>query len=163
VDDNELAVEVREAVSRLARPGGFVVVGLYNAFARLPHRVRRAAARLTGYRRIPFDPVLRDRDAEPDRREAWLRDQYFHPEEHRHTIAEVKGWFGENGVEFLRTYPSALIGEAPLERESLFTEADDDWSFESWLSQIAWAGTLGHEGGLFVTVGRRGESRPLAP
>jgi SAM-dependent methyltransferase len=143
-----------EALVRLSRPGGFIVVGLYNAIARLPHRARRAVARLTGYRRILFDPVLQGRDAEPDRRQAWLRDQYLHPEEHRHTIGEVQRWFRENGVEFLRTYPNALIGAGTLEG-ALFTEADDDWAFENWLSQIGWAAALGHEGGLFVTVGRR--------
>ena len=54
---------------------------------------------------VPFDPVLRDRAAEPARREAWLRDQYQHPEEHVHTLAEVQAWFAENGVEYLRAYP----------------------------------------------------------
>src|SRR5205823_2730023 len=103
------------AVARLAKPGGMIVVGLYNLWARVPHRLRRAAARITGYRRIPFDPVLRDRAAETERREAWLRDQYRHPEEHSHTIAEVQRWFRENGVEYVRTYPSALIGDDPLE------------------------------------------------
>ncbi|HKB77111.1 MAG TPA: class I SAM-dependent methyltransferase, partial [Myxococcales bacterium] len=44
------------AVARLLRPGGVVVVGLYNAYARLPHRLRRGVARLTGFRWIPFDP-----------------------------------------------------------------------------------------------------------
>src|SRR5437870_12081505 len=38
------------AVARLLRPGGIVVVGLYTAFARLPHRVRRGAARLPAVR-----------------------------------------------------------------------------------------------------------------
>jgi len=32
-----------------------------------------------------------------------------HPEEHRHTLAEVQGWFAENGVEYLRAYPSAML------------------------------------------------------
>src|SRR6202171_6878922 len=41
------------AMARLARPGGVVVLGLYHAFARLPHRLRRAIARATGYRFIP--------------------------------------------------------------------------------------------------------------
>src|SRR5258705_346321 len=45
----------------LLRPGGMIVIGLYNGFARLPLRLRRAVARLSGYRWIPFDPVLRDR------------------------------------------------------------------------------------------------------
>ena len=31
----------------------------------------------------------------------------------------------------------------------------DDWSVESWLAQLAWMWTLGREGGLFFTVGRR--------
>src|SRR6266550_4480866 len=33
---------------RLARPGGMIVLGVYNTFARLPTRLRRVIARLTG-------------------------------------------------------------------------------------------------------------------
>ncbi len=139
-------------IATLARPGGIIVVGLYNAFARIPLRLRRLVARISGYRWIPFDPVLRERDGEPARREAWLRDQYLHPEEHRHTLGEVQNWFSENGVEYVRSYPSALIGEAP---DDLFTAAGDTWSAEAWLAQLGWMRSLGHEGGLFVTVGRR--------
>ena len=95
---------------QLARPGGMIVLGVYNAFARIPLRLRRLVARLTGFRVIPFDPVLRDRHNEPARRQAWLRDQYQHPEEHRHTLAEVQDWFAENRVDYLRAYPSAVPG-----------------------------------------------------
>ncbi len=137
---------------QLARPGGMIVLGLYNAFARIPLRLRRIVAKLSGYRYIPFDPVLSDRRGEPARREAWLRDQYQHPEEHRHTLAEVQGWFERNGVEYVRAYPSALIG---TESEELFAPAEDNWRLEGWLTQLGWMGSLGHEGGLFVTVGRR--------
>src|ERR1017187_354803 len=136
----------------LARPGGIIVIGLYNALARIPLRLRRLIARLSRYRWIPFDPVLRERNNEPTRREAWLRDQYQHPEEHRHTLGEVKGWFDENGVEYLRAYPSALIGETS---EGLFARDADNWGLETWLAQLGWIATLGQEGGLFVTVGRR--------
>src|SRR5438128_845087 len=90
--------------------------------------------------------------AEAAHRKAWLRDQYQHPEEHRHTLAEVQGWFAENGVEYLRAYPSAMLCE---ESEELFAGASDNWRFEGWLAQIGWIGALGHEGGLFVTIGRR--------
>lgn len=139
-------------IARLARPGGIIIVGLYNAFARIPLRLRRVIARLSGFRYIPFDPVLRDRAGEPARREAWLRDQYQHPEEHRHTLAEVQGWFEENGVDYLRSYPSAVLGDEPA---ALFTEAADNWHIEGWLAQIGWMRRLGHEGGLFFTIGRR--------
>jgi SAM-dependent methyltransferase len=151
------------ALASLARPGGIVVLGLYNAYARFPHRVRRAVARATRFRFVPFDPVLRARDAEPERRRAWFRDQYEHPEEHRHTIAEVQRWFRENDVAYLRTFPNALLGAEPLEGADLFEPAEDDWAFENVLSQLAWSRTLAHEGGLWVTIGRKREpERDLA-
>jgi 2-polyprenyl-3-methyl-5-hydroxy-6-metoxy-1,4-benzoquinol methylase len=151
-------------IAQLARPGGTIVLGVYNAFARVPSRLRRLAARTLGFRLVPFDRVLRDRGHDPPRREAWLRDQYQHPEEHRHTLAEVQSWFAENGVEYLRAYPSAVLGEEP---EELFARAADNWRAEGWLAQLGWIRTLGHEGGLFFTIGRvrcdggRGQSSNL--
>jgi SAM-dependent methyltransferase len=140
------------AVAELARPGGIIVVGVYNAVARIPSRLRRLIARLTSFRFVPFDPVLRDRRADRARREAWLRDQYRHPEEHRHTIREVQSWFREQDVEYLRTFPSTVFGEEPAD---LFAPAADDWAVEAWLAQLGWMWTLGHEGGLFFTIGQR--------
>jgi SAM-dependent methyltransferase len=139
-------------LARLARPGGTIIVGVYNAIARLPLRLRRVVARLTRGRVVPFDPVLRDRRDEPARREAWLRDQYQHPEEHRHTLAEVQRWLAENGVEFVRGYPSAVLGD---ESSELFRPAPDNWRVEGWLAQLGWTWTLGREGGLFFTIGRK--------
>jgi hypothetical protein len=139
-------------MARLVRPGGTIVLGLYNAFARLPLRLRRLVARATGFRWIPFDPVLRDRRHDAARREAWLQDQYRHPEEHRHTLAEVQRWFAENSVEYVRAYPSAVLAE---DKGELFDPAPDNWLPEGWLAQLGWIRALGHEGGLFFTVGRR--------
>ena len=139
-------------IVRAVRPGGIIVLGLYNSIARLPLRLRRGIARLTGLRWVPFDPVLRDREAEPARREAWLRDQYRHPEEHRRSVAEVRRWFAEEGIEWLRTYPSTIADDEP---DDLFAPAADAWAFEAWMAQIGWMRSLGGEGGLFVTVGRR--------
>jgi SAM-dependent methyltransferase len=145
------------AIARLARPGGIIVAGVYNAYARIPHRLRRALARLSGWRWFPFDPVLRDRAAEPDRREAWLRDQYRHLEEHRHTLAEVQSWFAACDVEYLRTYPRSEFAERALEERDLFAPARDNWGFENVLQQLSWCWTLGREGGLFVVIGQRGQ------
>jgi len=143
-------------IARLARPGGTIVLGVYNALARLPLRLRRLAARLSGDRLIPFDPVLRDRQHEPARSDAWVRDQYHHPEEHRHTLGEVQRWFAENSVDYVRTYPSALLGD---DNDELFAAARDNWQLEGWLAQLGWIRSLGHEGGLFVTIGRRSAPR----
>jgi 2-polyprenyl-3-methyl-5-hydroxy-6-metoxy-1,4-benzoquinol methylase len=141
------------AVAALARPGGVIVLGVYNAFARIPLRVRRTIARACKFRVVPGDPVLRDRRTEPARRDAWLRDQYLHPEEHRHTLREVQHWFAENGVKYLRTYPSTVWDDN--DPPDLFAPAADDWIAEGWLAQVQWMWTLGREGGLFFTLGRR--------
>ncbi|HEY1606907.1 MAG TPA: class I SAM-dependent methyltransferase [Allosphingosinicella sp.] len=142
------------AIAKAVRPGGTIVIGLYNLYARIPLRLRRVVARLTNYRWIPFDPVLRERDAEPARREAWLRDQYRHPEEHSHSVAEVRGWFAENGIDYVSTYPSTLIGHEP---DDLFAPVEDEWAPETIMAQLGWMHSLGGEGGLFVIVGRRPE------
>ena len=142
-----------KTIAKLARPGGMIVIGLYNAFARIPLRLRRVVARLSDYRWIPFDPVLRDRQNEPARRDAWVRDQYRHPEEHRHTLAEVQRWFEENSIQWVGSYPRAMLA---TECDDLFAPAEDNWRVEGWLAQIGWMRSLGSEGGLFVTVGRRG-------
>jgi len=140
------------SIATLAKPGGVIVLGVYNAFARIPLRMRRIIGRASRFRFIPGDPVLRDRRAEPARREAWLRDQYLHPEEHRHTVAEVQRWFAENDVEYLRTFPAVTLDDASVD---LFSPAGDNWIAEGWLAQLQWMWTLGREGGLFFTIGRR--------
>jgi SAM-dependent methyltransferase len=140
------------AVAGLLRPGGILIVGVYNAIARLPFRVRRAFARFTRFRILPADPVLRTRRGEAERCEAWLRDQYQHPEEHSHTVAEVSGWFRENGLEYLRSFPSIVFDD---DSDELFAPAVDDWRLEGWIAQLSWMATLGEEGGLFVSIGRR--------
>ena len=139
-------------VAALARSGGVVIVGVYNAVARLPHRLRRSIARATHFRVVPFDSVLHERSHEPGRREAWLHDQYQHPVEHSHTIAEVKRWFSDNEVDYLRSFPSQVLDD---ESEDLFAPAIDDWSIERWIAQAGWIWSLGGEGGLFFIIGAR--------
>jgi 2-polyprenyl-3-methyl-5-hydroxy-6-metoxy-1,4-benzoquinol methylase len=144
-------------IARLVRPGGLVVVGVYNRYARLLHRLRRVVARTSGMRRFPWDPVLRARQAEPARRQAWLRDQYLHPLEHRHTIGEVFGWFRDQGIEPVRTHPESLLG-VDSEAPPGFDPYVDDFALEHLLVQLGWMFTLAAEGGLFIAVGRRSDA-----
>jgi SAM-dependent methyltransferase len=140
-------------VARLARPGGLIVLGLYNSYARLPHRMRRLVAGLSGWRWAPGDHVLAERREEPERRRAWLRDQYHHPEEHRHSLEEVRRWFAANGIDYVRSVPSALLGQA--EEEQKLTDAEEGgWWLEDMLAQCGWMRPLAAEGGLFVAIGR---------
>jgi hypothetical protein len=61
-------------------------------------------------------------------------------------------------VDFVRAFPRPrCTDEAP---DDLFAPQPDAWAPERWLAQIGWIGSLGHEGGLFVMVGRRRETAP---
>ena len=65
-------------------------------------------ARLSGYRWIPFDPVLRDRARRAGARaRPGCATSIATPRSTATRVAEVRGWFAENGVEYLRTYPSS--------------------------------------------------------
>jgi SAM-dependent methyltransferase len=140
------------AVAPLARRDGVVIVGVYNTVARIPLRLRRTVARATRFRLVPFDPVLRERRHETARRRAWLRDQYQHPEEHSYTVGAVQLWFAENGVQYLRSFPSTVMDD---DSGDLFSSAADDWAVERWLAQCGWMWSLGGEGGLFFAIGVR--------
>src|SRR5207249_9937096 len=67
-------------ISRLAKPGGLVVVGLYSAFSRKLHYARRALFRWTGLTPRWLDPHF-GRVKAAGKTEAWFQDQYCHPHE----------------------------------------------------------------------------------
>lgn len=67
----------------------------------------------------------------------------------------MQGWFGENEVEYLRSYPSALLDDGAPRGDELFSNAEDNWWPEGILAQLGWMRTLGAEGGLFIVIGRR--------
>ena len=144
------------AVARLVRPGGV-------DRARALQRVRADSASAAPRGRARDRPPARSlrsgaaRSAAPSPRaaSAWLRDQYLHPEEHRHTLGEVQRWFRENDVEYVRCYPNALLGDRRAARDELFSPAEDDWWPEGLLAQLGWMSGLAAEGGLFVVIGRR--------
>ena len=64
----------------------------------------------------------------------------------------MQRWFAENGVEYLRAYPSAVLGDEP---EELFARAADNWRPESWLAQMGGCERSGTKAGC--------SSRSVAP
>lgn len=130
----------RAAVS-LARPGGFVLVGLYNRYGRalLPLLRRRHRAQSTDRRGL-----------------AWYADQHEHPHESRHTVGEVLGWFERAGLQYCAARPGVCPGVPP---DPLFGPGDPGSAAGRLLSQLSWMGRAA-DGGLFVLVGRRPAALP---
>lgn len=143
-----------QRVSRLAKPGGHVVVGLYSAYSRRLHYARRALFRWTGLTSRWLDPHLA-RVGTAGKRDAWFQDQYCHPHESSHTLDEVLGWMEESGLEFVNSIPKPAPGPALTERERLFAPRDPGSAVSRFLSQLASLGNGYREGGFFIIIGRR--------
>jgi SAM-dependent methyltransferase len=147
---------------RIAKPGGFVIVGLYNRYGRLMLELRRRVVRLLSR----FDPGAKDRaiekqlvllDDDAEKRRTWYADQYEHPHESVHDVDEVLGWFRANGLEYVSSLPKIeLFGATP--RRIFRARRVARWRsgrVAHRLVQLAWILTQNAGGGYFVLVGRK--------
>ena len=144
---------------RWVKPGGIVIIGLYNRLGRLRTNFRKLIFKLLGKgtfaKKIVFsiDPVLRKQNSEV-RKIAWFRDQYLHPVERTHTFDEVLKWFDDNEVEFLGSLPDATTFSG-YKKIAEMTGDRGDW-LGRFFTQIGMIfSKLGSEGGLFIFVGRK--------
>lgn len=125
----------RSAVS-LVRPGGVVVIGLYNRWGRLL---------------LPLHKRRHQQQAAESRRGlAWYTDQHEHPHESAHTVAQVLAWFARAGVRYVSARPGIVPG---LPEGPLFAPSDPGSPVGHLLAQLGWLGRAA-DGGLFVMVGR---------
>jgi carbamoyltransferase len=142
----------------LVKPGGYMVVGLYNRYGRLMTDARRTFFRLTGGRGRWLDPYLRT-SMSGDKHQAWFADQYRHPHESKHTVGEVMRWFDETGLDFVRAIPSPAFGHDALNVESLFRSGPAGSGLSRLITQLRTVVTGNKEGGFFIMIGRKPNSQ----
>lgn len=148
----------------LVKPGGYMVVGLYNHYGRLATDTRRTLFKLTGGRAKWIDPVLRKSRQSADKERAWFADQYRHPHESKHTFDEVLKWFEVTGLEFVRGIPAMRMEDDGLEGENLFETQSRGNALDRRIAQWAEIVAPGQrEGGFFVMIGRRPAAHAAAP
>jgi 2-polyprenyl-3-methyl-5-hydroxy-6-metoxy-1,4-benzoquinol methylase len=140
------------SIAPLVKPGGHIIIGLYNKIGRLRTDLRRALFRLFGERVLMLDPYLRGNLSEEKRR-AWIKDQYCHPQERKHSMSEVLGWFEEAGFSFISSIPRICGHFTP--NEPLFQPQDPGSRIDRLGTELATIFTHGWEGGLFIMIGRR--------
>ncbi len=143
-----------EALLRKLKPGGLILVGLYNSYARLPTLWRRWAFGRFGPMAYFLDRRLTSAQMNEGRWQAWFRDQYRHPHETRHSIDDVLSWFDEAGVEFLSSIPAA-DGSPFTSATRLFEPHPRASSTARVASQLQMLLTGGRDGGLFIMIGRK--------
>ncbi len=140
----------------LVKPGGHLVVGLYNRWGRLATDLRRQLFRLSGDRARWIDPVLRRKALSAGKRRSWFADQYRHPHESKHTFGEVLRWFDRAGIEFVRGVPALRPEDDGLEGPTLFAPQPRGDALEHFLVQAGQIFAPGQrEGGFFIMIGRK--------
>jgi SAM-dependent methyltransferase len=147
------------AICKFLRPGGYLIIGLYNRVARLPTTLRRIYFRMTKADPRKIDYVMRKMAQSDQKLRSWFLDQYAHPHETRHTVDQVLGWFEEEGVDFASAAPPIRLGEPFDLARPLFARSPRGSRLEHWLVQLWWLRTISHEGALFDLIGRKRERR----
>jgi len=142
------------ALLRKVRPGGLILMGLYNTYARLPTLWRRWAFERFGPNLYFLDRRLTAARLSEGRWRAWFRHQYCHPHETRHSIDEVLGWFDASGVDFLSSVPAA-DGSPFTSATRLFEPHSRGTMTLRAAAQLEMLLTGGRDGGLFVMIGRK--------
>jgi SAM-dependent methyltransferase len=143
-----------ELLLRKVKPGGYVLVGLYNSFGRLATLCRRWVFERFGSALYFLDPRLVSGRMNEGRWQAWFRDQYQHPHESRHSIDEVLGWFAANRVDFMSSVPPA--DGSPFTRATrLFQPHSCGTKSVRIAVQLEMLMAGGRDGGLFIMIGRK--------
>jgi SAM-dependent methyltransferase/uncharacterized protein YbaR (Trm112 family) len=142
------------SISRLVKPGGFIIIGLYNKMARLTTDFRRMLFRLSGDRLRFLDSHMRNKQYDQARKRAWFMDQYKHPQESKHSYDEVIDWFESNDFEFSFSIPKIAPGPFSPD-EQLFVPHDKGTKFARFLTQLEMLLQGGVDGGLFIMIGRK--------
>ena len=138
-------------ICRKVKPGGIVMVGLYNSYARIPTWLR---SKVIGVLGTNIDYVVRNRIEDERKADIWVKDQYYNPHETWHSVGEVLGWFNENGIEYLNASP-AILGTDGEDTANLFDETSPGNRYQRAVTQVSWLGSIAREGALFDVIGRK--------
>jgi SAM-dependent methyltransferase len=117
------------ALVRKVKPGGLVLIGLYNRLGRLPALWRGRLFKQS-------------------------KDQPTYPHASKHSIDETLGWFDANGVEFLSSLPPA-DGSPFTAANALFEPHPRGGSMQHLSTELKMLLDGGHDGGLFIMIGRK--------
>lgn len=142
------------ALIRKLKPGGLVLIGLYNSLGRLPTLWRRRLFERFGSGLHFLDRRLTAGKMNEGRWQAWFRDQYKHPHESKHSIDEVLRWFDATGVDFLSSLPPA-DGSAFDSTGNLFKPQRTGRRLDHLATELRMLLEGGRDGGLFIMIGRK--------
>ncbi|MBI3315816.1 MAG: class I SAM-dependent methyltransferase [Candidatus Omnitrophica bacterium] len=143
------------SIGKLVKKGGHIIIGLYNAYSRIPTDIRRAIFNLFGDRFRSLDYRLREKSLGERKKNAWFMDQYKNPHESKHTFGELLGWFKREGFEYLNGIPKPALLQNFSSDEKLFVKNAEGSGLDHFLVQTWQLLTGDREGGFFIMIGRK--------
>jgi SAM-dependent methyltransferase len=144
-----------QSISRLVKPKGYLLVGLYHKYGRLITDLRRIIFRLTKDKLRFLDPRAITTETSPAKRNAWFMDQYKNPHESKHTFGEVLEWCDKTGFTFIHSIPKTVPFKKFDESERLFTPDRLGSKWDRFLVNLSMIFIGYKEGGFFIVVGKR--------
>ena len=144
-----------QAISKLVKRGGYIIIGLYNKYGRIITDTRRLIFRASSDRFKFLDPRLRQDSIGDKKKHSWFMDQYKNPHESKHTIGEILQWFDSTGFEFINSIPKAKALDTMLEDEKLFKPNPRGSLFDHLIVQTQLMFTGSKEGGFFLMIGKK--------
>ena len=145
-------------ISTWLKPGGYIIIGLYNAYGRLFTKMKTALFRRLNAtvddRITQWDHFLRKEISAAQKR-SWFFDQYHHPHETVHTIDEVLGWFRQNRIDYVNGLPKIRLFEYVRAEDRLFEKSEPGGRIQHMFVQLGWILSTRKEGGYFLLIGQK--------
>ena len=138
-----------KSASSLLKKDGIIIIGLYHKYGRFFTKLKQKMAKVLGYKISFFDKTSRGIKSS-EKKNSWVKDQFFNPHETVHTPKEVLNWFKENNIEFLNLIPHYDISNNKLLKKNKLPNLSKIDEF-----MMAFDRTQIKEGGFFVMVGRK--------
>lgn len=149
-------------ILRFLKPGGYIAIGLYNKYGRIPLKIRIFLAKtiFKNNNRIKdwFIKMQIGDFEDKERVRGWWNDQYLHPHETSHSIGEVLKWFKENNIEYYQTVPSSkMFDKSDINIAGVWNNFGEGYPnfLIRFYKQITWIWKTHHEGGYWITFGRK--------
>lgn len=144
-----------QSISKLVKKGGYIIIGLYHTYGRIPTDIKRFIFNKTNDRFKFLDVRLRDKSVGDVRKNTWFLDQYKNPHESKHTIREVLKWFDHNGFKFINSIPNSKPFESFSDNDKLFGTHDCGSYLDNLVVDLGMFFNGTKEGGFFIMIGMK--------
>jgi len=144
-----------QSLSKLVKKGGYIIIGLYHMYGRIPTDIKRVIFNISDNRFKFLDTRIRDKSVGKVRKNTWFEDQYKNPHESKHTIGEVLKWFDKTGFSYISSIPSSSFLHSFSNDEKLFDTHPQGNKLENLFVDLSMFATGTQEGGFFIMIGRK--------